>query len=150
MDRYGAALDLPEMTFPQMERYLRDTTTGERPVDGGGGGAGGGGAKKWWKAATLEAIEGGHHHNHHHHHHRRRHGRDEDDENWCVCVSVRASVRVAQQGSITARVPVALTGCGIFWVPVRAVFLREESESEPRVCGQASGQWVNTGVLTRS
>lgn len=30
LERYGAALDLPEMTFPQMERYLRDTTTGER------------------------------------------------------------------------------------------------------------------------
>ncbi|KAF7648922.1 hypothetical protein LDENG_00150190 [Lucifuga dentata] len=27
LERYGAALDLPEMTFPQMERYLRDTTT---------------------------------------------------------------------------------------------------------------------------
>uniref|UniRef100_A0A3B4H1D5 Uncharacterized protein n=1 Tax=Pundamilia nyererei TaxID=303518 RepID=A0A3B4H1D5_9CICH len=34
LERYGAALDLPEMTFPQMERYLRDTTTGESPVDG--------------------------------------------------------------------------------------------------------------------
>lgn len=30
LERYGAALDLPEMTFPQMERYLRDTTAGER------------------------------------------------------------------------------------------------------------------------
>lgn len=30
LERYGAALDLPEMTFPQIERYLRDTTTGER------------------------------------------------------------------------------------------------------------------------
>lgn len=30
LERYGAALELPEMTFPQMERYLRDTTTGER------------------------------------------------------------------------------------------------------------------------
>eukprot|EP00064_Thunnus_orientalis_P023124 superscaffoldBa00008440_g23353 len=39
LERYGAALDLPEMTFPQMERYLRDKTAGE---------------KKWWKAATLE------------------------------------------------------------------------------------------------
>lgn len=29
LERYGAALDLPEMTFPQMERYLRDTTAGE-------------------------------------------------------------------------------------------------------------------------
>lgn len=30
LERYGAALDLPEVTFPQMERYLRDTTAGER------------------------------------------------------------------------------------------------------------------------
>lgn len=30
LERYGAALDLPEMTFPQMESYMRDTTTGER------------------------------------------------------------------------------------------------------------------------
>lgn len=29
LERYGATLDLPEMTFPQMERYLRDTSTGE-------------------------------------------------------------------------------------------------------------------------
>uniref|UniRef100_A0A3B4Y1Y7 Uncharacterized protein n=1 Tax=Seriola lalandi dorsalis TaxID=1841481 RepID=A0A3B4Y1Y7_SERLL len=33
LDRYGAALDLPEMTFPQMERYLRDTTTGEGSIE---------------------------------------------------------------------------------------------------------------------
>ncbi|CAK6979736.1 remodeling and spacing factor 1, partial [Scomber scombrus] len=26
LERYGAALDLPEMTYPQMERYLRDKT----------------------------------------------------------------------------------------------------------------------------
>lgn len=32
LERYGATLDLPEMTFPQMERYLRDTTTGKRSV----------------------------------------------------------------------------------------------------------------------
>ncbi|XP_023252931.1 remodeling and spacing factor 1, partial [Seriola lalandi dorsalis] len=32
LDRYGAALDLPEMTFPQMERYLRDTTTVPKPL----------------------------------------------------------------------------------------------------------------------
>lgn len=32
LERYGAALDLPEMTFPEMERYLRDTTTGERTL----------------------------------------------------------------------------------------------------------------------
>lgn len=32
LERYGAALDLPEITFPQMERYLRDTTTGERSL----------------------------------------------------------------------------------------------------------------------
>lgn len=38
LERYGPALDLPEMTFPQMERYLRDTTTGERPVVSGGEG----------------------------------------------------------------------------------------------------------------
>uniref|UniRef100_A0A8C7WZQ4 Zinc finger PHD-type domain-containing protein n=1 Tax=Oryzias sinensis TaxID=183150 RepID=A0A8C7WZQ4_9TELE len=30
LERYGPALDLPEMTFPQLERYLRDTTAGER------------------------------------------------------------------------------------------------------------------------
>uniref|UniRef100_A0A3Q2GFC8 Uncharacterized protein n=1 Tax=Cyprinodon variegatus TaxID=28743 RepID=A0A3Q2GFC8_CYPVA len=29
LERYGAALDLPEMTFPLMEKYLRDTTAGE-------------------------------------------------------------------------------------------------------------------------
>lgn len=39
LERYGAALDLPEMTFPQMERYLRDTTAGE--AVGGGGFSGG-------------------------------------------------------------------------------------------------------------
>ncbi|XP_039986557.1 remodeling and spacing factor 1 isoform X3 [Xiphias gladius] len=32
LERYGAALDLPEMTFPQMERYLRDTTTVSKPL----------------------------------------------------------------------------------------------------------------------
>ncbi|XP_026229146.1 remodeling and spacing factor 1 isoform X2 [Anabas testudineus] len=32
LDRYGAVLDLPEMTFPQMERYLRDTTTVPKPL----------------------------------------------------------------------------------------------------------------------
>ncbi|XP_026047270.1 remodeling and spacing factor 1 isoform X1 [Astatotilapia calliptera] len=32
LERYGAALDLPEMTFPQMERYLRDTTTVPKPL----------------------------------------------------------------------------------------------------------------------
>lgn len=29
LERYGAALDLPELTFPQMERYLQDTSTGK-------------------------------------------------------------------------------------------------------------------------
>lgn len=29
LERYGAALDLPEMTFPQMEGYLQDTSSGE-------------------------------------------------------------------------------------------------------------------------
>lgn len=29
LERYGALLDLPELTFPQLERYLRDTSTGE-------------------------------------------------------------------------------------------------------------------------
>uniref|UniRef100_A0A3B5KY91 Uncharacterized protein n=1 Tax=Xiphophorus couchianus TaxID=32473 RepID=A0A3B5KY91_9TELE len=47
LERYGAALDLPELTFPQIERYLRDTTAGERSVAVG--------RKKWWEAATLEA-----------------------------------------------------------------------------------------------
>lgn len=32
LERYGAALDLPEMTFLQMERYLRDTAAGERSL----------------------------------------------------------------------------------------------------------------------
>lgn len=32
LERYGAALDLPEMNFTEMERYLRDTTTGEEEV----------------------------------------------------------------------------------------------------------------------
>ncbi|XP_067363418.1 remodeling and spacing factor 1 isoform X2 [Channa argus] len=32
LERYGAALDLPEMTFPQMERYLRDKTTVPKPL----------------------------------------------------------------------------------------------------------------------
>ncbi|KAF6721752.1 Remodeling and spacing factor 1 [Oryzias melastigma] len=27
LERYGALLDLPELTFPQLERYLRDTST---------------------------------------------------------------------------------------------------------------------------
>ena len=29
MERYGQTLDLPEISFPQMERYLRETSTGE-------------------------------------------------------------------------------------------------------------------------
>ncbi|XP_043974608.1 remodeling and spacing factor 1 isoform X2 [Gambusia affinis] len=32
LERYGAALDLPELTFPQMERYLRDTTGVPKPL----------------------------------------------------------------------------------------------------------------------
>ncbi|XP_061733627.1 remodeling and spacing factor 1 [Nerophis ophidion] len=32
LERYGAALDLPEMTFPQMEGYLRDKTTVPKPL----------------------------------------------------------------------------------------------------------------------
>ncbi|XP_055082134.1 remodeling and spacing factor 1 isoform X2 [Periophthalmus magnuspinnatus] len=32
LERYGAALDLPEMSFPQMETYLRDTSTVPRPL----------------------------------------------------------------------------------------------------------------------
>lgn len=29
LERYGALLDLPELTFPQLERYLEETSTGE-------------------------------------------------------------------------------------------------------------------------
>ncbi|XP_077397282.1 remodeling and spacing factor 1 isoform X1 [Festucalex cinctus] len=32
MERYGAVLDLPEMTFPQMEGYLRDRTSVPKPL----------------------------------------------------------------------------------------------------------------------
>ncbi|XP_054650253.1 remodeling and spacing factor 1 isoform X2 [Dunckerocampus dactyliophorus] len=32
LERYGAALDLPEITFPQMEGYLRDKTTVPKPL----------------------------------------------------------------------------------------------------------------------
>ncbi|TNN01540.1 hypothetical protein fugu_010922 [Takifugu bimaculatus] len=32
LERYGGALDLPEVTFPQMERYLRDTTAVPKPL----------------------------------------------------------------------------------------------------------------------
>ncbi|KAL6115661.1 rsf1 [Pungitius sinensis] len=32
LERFGAVLDLPEMTFPQMERYLRDKTTVPKPL----------------------------------------------------------------------------------------------------------------------
>uniref|UniRef100_A0A4W5LFG7 Remodeling and spacing factor 1-like n=1 Tax=Hucho hucho TaxID=62062 RepID=A0A4W5LFG7_9TELE len=32
LERYGQALDLPELTFPQMERYLRDTSTVPKPL----------------------------------------------------------------------------------------------------------------------
>ncbi|MEQ2237575.1 respiration factor rsf1 [Ilyodon furcidens] len=27
LERYGALLDLPELTFPQLERYLQDTSS---------------------------------------------------------------------------------------------------------------------------
>lgn len=30
LERYGGLLDLPELTFPQLERYLQETSTGER------------------------------------------------------------------------------------------------------------------------
>ncbi|KAI3353683.1 hypothetical protein L3Q82_004830 [Scortum barcoo] len=32
LERYGAALDLPDITFPQMERYLRDTAAVPKPL----------------------------------------------------------------------------------------------------------------------
>ncbi|XP_077422393.1 remodeling and spacing factor 1 isoform X2 [Vanacampus margaritifer] len=32
MERYGAVLDLPEMTYPQMEGYLRDKTSVPKPL----------------------------------------------------------------------------------------------------------------------
>ncbi|XP_010868195.3 remodeling and spacing factor 1 isoform X2 [Esox lucius] len=32
LERYGPALDLPQLTFPQMERYLRDTSTVPTPL----------------------------------------------------------------------------------------------------------------------
>lgn len=38
LDRYGALLDLPELSFPQLERYLLDTSSGKavkRPVASG-------------------------------------------------------------------------------------------------------------------
>ncbi|XP_056140215.1 remodeling and spacing factor 1 [Lampris incognitus] len=31
LERYGALLDLPELTFPQLERYLQDTSSGQVP-----------------------------------------------------------------------------------------------------------------------
>ena len=48
LERYGATLDLPEMTFPQMERYLRDTTAGEGPAV-----AAEEAVKKWWKSCDT-------------------------------------------------------------------------------------------------
>ncbi|TNN24047.1 Remodeling and spacing factor 1 [Liparis tanakae] len=42
LERYGALLDLPELTFPQLERYLRDTSAGEAREPVGGGQRGGG------------------------------------------------------------------------------------------------------------
>lgn len=37
LERYGALLDLPELTFPQLERYLQDTSSGRarKPAAGG-------------------------------------------------------------------------------------------------------------------
>ncbi|XP_076846927.1 remodeling and spacing factor 1 [Brachyhypopomus gauderio] len=32
LERYGAALDLPELTFPQMERYLQETSSVPQPL----------------------------------------------------------------------------------------------------------------------
>ncbi|XP_066540412.1 remodeling and spacing factor 1 isoform X2 [Hoplias malabaricus] len=32
LQRYGTALDLPQLSFPQMERYLRDTTSVPQPL----------------------------------------------------------------------------------------------------------------------
>ncbi|KAG9338699.1 hypothetical protein JZ751_025367 [Albula glossodonta] len=32
LERYGAALDLPELTFPQMERYLQETSIVPKPL----------------------------------------------------------------------------------------------------------------------
>lgn len=29
LERYGSVLDLPELTFPQLERYLQETSAGE-------------------------------------------------------------------------------------------------------------------------
>lgn len=62
LERFGAALDLPEMTYPQMERYLRDTTTGERSVV-----AVVVGRRSGRKLRHLK-TEGVHHYHHHHHH----------------------------------------------------------------------------------
>lgn len=80
LERFGAVLDLPEMTFPQMERYLRDKTTGETSVVSCGGG---GEAKKWLKSCdTRQPKEKGLHHHHH------RDDGDEECENKTVeCAS---------------------------------------------------------------
>lgn len=37
LERYGALLDLPELTFPQLERYLQDTSSGEAQNQAAGG-----------------------------------------------------------------------------------------------------------------
>lgn len=37
LERYGALLDLPELSFPQLERYLQDSSSGERGAAGGSG-----------------------------------------------------------------------------------------------------------------
>ncbi|XP_054598224.1 remodeling and spacing factor 1 isoform X4 [Nothobranchius furzeri] len=47
MERYGPALDLPELTFLQMERYLRDTSAGER---------------RWKEKESCDTDRRGHHH----------------------------------------------------------------------------------------
>lgn len=38
LERYGALLDLPELTFPQLERYLQDTSSGRAEKQWSAGG----------------------------------------------------------------------------------------------------------------
>ncbi|KAM7373976.1 hypothetical protein PAMP_006657 [Pampus punctatissimus] len=38
LERYGALLDLPELTFPQLERYLQDTSSGRAEKQSSAGG----------------------------------------------------------------------------------------------------------------
>ena len=84
------------MTFPQMERYLRDKTTGEASVVGRGVG---GEAKKWLKSCdTREAKEKGLHHHHH---------RDDGDDKCGVCGPGRAALdREFSQRASTLSYPV--------------------------------------------